>query len=178
MVRFLEAFIRRTDSLTERSGQAVRWLTLLLVLVVVYDVFTRYVLSSSSVAVQELEWHVFSILFLLGAAYTLKHDKHVRVDVFFARMSAKQRAAVTLIGGVLFLLPFTFVVIVSSWPFVVNSFRILESSPDPGGLPYRFLLKAVIPLGFMLFFLQGLADIFRSMLILGGRIPPEGEDRP
>lgn len=177
MVRFLEAFIRRTESLIERSGQAVSWLALLLVLVVVYDVFTRYVLSSSSVAVQELEWHVFSILFLLGAAYTLKHDKHVRVDIFLARMSRKQRAAITLLGGVLFLLPFTIVVIVSSWPFVVNSFRILESSPDPGGLPYRFLLKAVIPLGFVFLLLQGVAEILRSMLILGGRMSPEDKDR-
>ena len=177
MVRFLEAYVRGTDILTERIGRAVSWLALLLVLVVVYDVFTRYALSASSVAAQELEWHVFSLLFLLGAAYTLKHNKHVRVDVFFTRMNPKKQALVTVLGGLFFLLPFTILVVVSSWPFVENSFRILESSPDPGGLPLRFLLKAAIPAGFFLLLLQGIAEIFRALLFLAGKAAPtDGRD--
>ena len=165
-MRFLESYIRTIDALTERTGQAVSWLALLLVLVVVYDVFTRYVMSSSSVAVQELEWHIFSLLFLLSASYTLKHNKHVRVDIFYVRLTEKQRALVNIIGGLLFLIPFTMLVVFASWPFVSNSFSILESSPDPGGLPYRFLLKGAIPLGFLLLFLQGTAEIFRSVLVI------------
>ena len=165
-MRFLESYIRTIDALTERTGQAVSWLALLLVLVVVYDVFTRYVMSSSSVAVQELEWHIFSLLFLLSASYTLKHNKHVRVDIFYVRLTEKQRALVNIIGGLLFLIPFTVLVIFASWPFVSNSFSILESSPDPGGLPYRFLLKGAVPLGFLLLFLQGTAEILRSVLVI------------
>lgn len=165
-MRFLESYIRTIDALTERTGQAVSWLALLLVLVVVYDVFTRYVMSSSSVAVQELEWHIFSLLFLLSASYTLKHNKHVRVDIFYVRLTEKQRALVNIIGGLLFLIPFTVLVVFASWPFVSNSFSILESSPDPGGLPYRFFLKGAIPLGFLLLFLQGTAEILRSVLVI------------
>ena len=151
---------------TERSGGVVSWLALLLVVVVVYDVFTRYVLSASSVAVQELEWHIFALLFLLAASYTLKHNRHVRVDVFYVRLTRKQQAMVDIMGGIFFLLPFTLVIIFTSWSYVSNSFFILESSPDPGGLPYRFVLKAAIPLGFMLFLVQGVAEIFRSILVI------------
>ena len=168
-MRFLRAYVRTIDILTERTGRAVSWLALLLVLVVVYDVFTRYVISASSVAVQELEWHIFSLLFLLAASYTLKHNKHVRVDVFYARLTKKQQALVNIVGGIFFLLPFTLVIIVASWSYVSNSFFILESSPDPGGLPYRFVLKTAIPLGFMLFLVQGIAEIFRSVLVIADK---------
>ncbi len=167
-LRFLKAYIRSIDALTEQIGRGVSWLVLALVLVVVYDVFTRYVLSASSVAVQELEWHVFSLLFLLAGAYALKHHKHVRVDVFYLRLSRKQKAMVNIAGGLLFLVPFTVIVAVSSWNFVSTSFLIGESSPDPGGLPYRYILKAAIPVGFVLFLLQGIAEIFRSILVLSG----------
>ncbi len=168
-MQFLKAYIRAIDALIEYSGRAVSWLALLLVLVVVYDVFTRYVLSASSVAVQELEWHIFSLLFLLAAAYTLKHNKHVRVDVFYTRMTGKKQALVNVIGGILFLVPFTLIVVFSSWSFVSSSFLILESSPDPGGLPYRYLLKAAIPVAFVLFLLQGVAEIFRSVLVIADK---------
>ena len=168
-MRFFEAYIRTIDALTERVGRGISWLALLLVLVVVYDVFTRYVLSSSSVAVQELEWHIFSLLFLLAASYTLKHNKHVRVDIFYVRLSERQRALVNILGGILFLLPFTMVVMFASWSFVSNSFLVLESSPDPGGLPYRYILKAAIPFGFLLFLVQGIAEIFRSILIMADK---------
>lgn len=163
---FLKAYIRAIDAFTERSGGVVSWLALLLVVIVVYDVFTRYVLSASSVAVQELEWHIFALLFLLAASYTLKHNRHVRVDVFYVRLTRKQQAMVDIMGGIFFLLPFTLVIIFTSWSYVSNSFFILESSPDPGGLPYRFVLKAAIPLGFMLFLVQGAAEIFRSILVI------------
>ncbi len=141
----------------------------MLVLVVVYDVFTRYVLSLSSVAVQELEWHIFALLFLLAAPYTLKHNKHVRVDVFYSRLTEKQKALVNIIGGVMFLVPFTLIVVFASGSFVGNAFVVLESSPDPGGLPYRYVLKAAIPVSFLFFFLQGIAEIFRSILIVVGK---------
>lgn len=153
----LETFSRLIDALNEQIGRAVSWLTSLLVLVVCYDVLTRYLLQSSSVAVQEMEWHLFALIFLLGAAYTLKHDRHVRVDVFYTRFSPRTRAWVDLLGSLLFLIPFCAVAIWSSQTFVANAYRIGETSPDPGGLPGRYLLKAAIPAGFLLLLLQGLS---------------------
>ena len=163
-MQVLRAYIRFVDGLNERVGRVVSWLTAVLVAVVCYDVFTRYLLKNSLVAVQELEWHLFGLIFLLGAAYSLKHDQHVRVDVFYSRFSARKKAWVNLIGSVLFLIPFCIIVIVSSQYFVVSAFHIGETSPDPGGLPARWVLKAAIPLGFVLLLLQGLGLACRSLL--------------
>ncbi len=165
-MQVLRAYIRFVDGLNERVGRVVSWLTAVLVAVVCYDVFTRYLLKNSLVAVQELEWHLFALIFLLGAAYSLKHDQHVRVDVFYSRFSARKKAWVNLIGSVLFLIPFCIIVIVSSQYFVVSAFHIGETSPDPGGLPARWVLKAAIPLGFVLLLLQGLGLACRSLLAI------------
>ena len=162
----LRAYIRFADGLNERVGSLIAWLTTLLVIVVCYDVFTRYLLKNSLVAVQELQWHLFALIFLIGAAYSLKHDKHVRVDVFYSRFSPTKQAWVNLIGSLLFLIPFCVIVIISSETFVANAFRIGEISPDPGGLPSRWVLKAAIPLGFILLLIQGLALACRSLLTI------------
>ena len=169
ILQVLRVYIRFVDGLNERVGRAIAWLTAVLVAVVCYDVFTRYLLKNSLVAVQELEWHLFALIFLLGAAYSLKHDQHVRVDVFYSRFSARKKAWVNLIGSVLFLIPFCIIVIVSSQYFVVSAFHIGETSPDPGGLPARWVLKAAIPLGFVLLLLQGLGLACRSLLSVLGR---------
>ena len=167
-MHFLRAYVCLADRLNERIGVAVSWLTTVLVAVVCYDVFTRYLLKSSLVAVQELQWHLFSVIFLVGAAYTLKHGKHVRVDVFYNRFPARTRAWVDFIGSLVFLLPFCLVAIWCSHTFVFNAFIIGEGSPDPGGLPARFILKAAIPVGFLLLALQGLALASGSLLRIAG----------
>ena len=168
-MRVLKAYIRFADGLNERVGRAIAWLTAVLVAVVCYDVFTRYLLENSLVAVQELQWHLFALIFLIGAAYSLKHDNHVRVDLFYSRFSRRKQACVNLVGNLLFLIPFCLIVIVSSQSFVANAFRIGEISPDPGGLPARWVLKAAIPLGFFFLLLQGLALACRSLLTILGR---------
>lgn len=165
-MKALHAYIRFADGLNERVGSIIAWLTTVLVIVVCYDVFTRYLLKNSLVAVQELQWHLFALIFLIGAAYSLKHDKHVRVDVFYSRFSPRGQAWVNLIGSLLFLIPFCIIVIYSSQTFVANAFHIGEISPDPGGLPSRWILKAAIPLGFILLLLQGLALACRSLLTI------------
>jgi TRAP-type mannitol/chloroaromatic compound transport system permease small subunit len=159
MVALLHRIASLIQNFSEWTGRLVSWLVLILVLIISYDVAMRYLFQSGSVALQELEWHLFALIFLLAAAYTLKHDDHVRVDVFYRSrfMNDRQRAWVDLLGGLLFLLPFCLLLISGSVPFVSNSFGMLEGSPDPGGLPYRYLLKAAIPLGFLLLLLQGLA---------------------
>jgi len=159
---FLRKFVIFVDALNERIGLVVSWFTALLVFTVCLDVFTRYFLRSSSVAVQELEWHFFAVIFLLASAWALKHNKHVRVDVLYMNFSPRNQALVNLIGSLLLLLPFAVIAIWSSQNFVLNSFRIGEVSPDPGGLPARYILKAMISIGFTLILLQGLAMMFRS----------------
>ncbi len=162
-LRTLTRFAAFIDTLNEKIGAAVSWLTTLLVLIVCYDVFTRYLLNRSRIAVQELEWHVFAIIFLLAAAYTLKHDRHVRVDVLYIKFSPQTRAWINFWGSIVFLIPFAALVIWASHNFVAISFRIGETSPDPGGLPARFLLKACVPLGFFLLLLQGVALAMQSL---------------
>jgi len=173
-MRFLKSYIRVVDSLNEKIGVFVSWLTSALVLVVCYDVFTRYFLKESSVGIQELEWHIFAIVFLIGAGYTLKYDRHVRVDVLYMKFSRKGKAWVNFFGSLIFLIPFCLLGIWSAKIFVINSFIIRESSPDPGGLPARYLLKAVIPIGFLLLMLQGFALAFRSLMELLGEEPIDG----
>jgi TRAP-type mannitol/chloroaromatic compound transport system permease small subunit len=165
----LKKYIKIIDSMNERIGKVIAWLTLFLVLVICFDVVTRYVFKFSSVGVQELEWHLFAVIFLMGAAYTLKHEKHVRVDIIYSRLTERKQALINLIGVSLFLIPFSLLIINSSIDFVWNSFIIGESSPDPGGLPARFILKSVLPISFVFILMQGISVLFKSILILSGK---------
>lgn len=165
MQHIIRSLIARLEAISEWCGMAVSWCVLLMALIIGYDVFMRFVFHIGSVALQELEWHLFAVVFLLGASYTLKHDGHVRVDIFYQskKLSNIHRAWVDLLGTLLFLFPFSVLIIVSSWDFVINAFAMGEGSPDPGGLPYRYLLKAAIPAGFFLLLIQGVAMILRSI---------------
>jgi TRAP-type mannitol/chloroaromatic compound transport system permease small subunit len=162
----LKKYISIVDCLNEKAGQFVAWLTTVLVLVVFYDVILRYVFAKGNIAMQELEWHLFSMIFLLGAAYTLKIDGHVRVDIIYVKFSEKTKAWINFFGAFLFLIPFSVIVIYATKDFIFNSYAVREVSPDPGGLPARYILKAIIPLGFGLLILQGVAEAFKSLLII------------
>jgi TRAP-type mannitol/chloroaromatic compound transport system permease small subunit len=156
------------DTLNEWIGRGVAWVTLGLVLVVFIDVVMRYLFNTSFVFTQELEWHLFGFIFLIGAGYTLLHDGHVRVDIIYQRLTHKGRAWVNLFGVLLFLIPGCLMVISTSWKFTVNSFAMLEGSPDPGGIPFRFLLKGCMPVGFTLLLMQGISlGIHSFMQIIG-----------
>ena len=147
------------------------WLIVLMVLVTVYDVLARYFFHQGSAFLQELEWHLFAVLFLCGAAHTLRHDGHVRVDFLRVRMTARWRCLIDLAGHLFFLLPFCGLLIYTSLDFVEPSFRHRESSPDAGGMPYRWLIKSAIPLGFALLLVQGLACILRCLRLLCRPLP-------
>ncbi len=168
MVNLLERYISFSNRIIEFFGRSVSWLTVLLVLVICYDVIMRYLFNSSSVAIFEIEWHIFALIFLLGASYALKHDRHVRVDVLYSRFSPKVQAGINLAGTLLFLLPLCWILIAEGIDFVSNSLQLSESSPDPGGLPARYLIKAAIPVGFVLLFIQALSLAFQSILTLLG----------
>ncbi len=165
LLKILDPIATLIEKISEGAGRLSGWLVVALVLLVCYDVTMRYLFQAGSVALQELEWHIFALIFLLGAAYTLKYDEHVRVDVFYqARwMNPKRRAVVDLFGCLFMLLPFCWLMIYSSLPFVSQAYGWGEASPDPGGLPYRWLLKAMIPIGFVLLALQGVAMIIHCL---------------
>ena len=154
------------DQINRFVGRAVSWLALGLVLITVYDVMLRYFFKAGSLAIQEMEWHVFALIFLFGAGYTYAENQHVRVDIFYGRMSPRIQAGIDFFGALLFLLPFCALLVWTSIPFVERSYSIMERSADPGGLPYRFLIKAAIPLGVLLLALQGLYVLRSSFRIL------------
>lgn len=162
----LHVFYRAFMYLGQGFGKLAGFCTLLLVFVTVYDVLLRYAFRMGSIAVQEFEWHLFSAIFLLGAAYTLRQDEHVRVDLLYSRLSERGKAVIDLLGTLFFLLPFCALLVYVSIPFVQRSFELAEQSADPGGLPFRFAVKALIPLGFLLLGLEGLALFFRKLSFL------------
>ena len=164
----LQQLSRWIDALNQWVGRGVAWVTLGLVLVVFVDVVMRYLFNTSFVFTQELEWHLFGFIFLIGAGYTLLHDGHVRVDIVYQRVGFKPRAWINLIGVIFFLIPGCIMVITTSWKFTMNAFAIMEGSPDPGGIPFRFVLKGCLPVGFSLLLLQGVSlGIHSLMQILG-----------
>ena len=175
-MNLIKIFCSGIDCLNEWVGRGVAWVTTGLVLVVFVDVVMRYLFNTSYVFTQELEWQIFSFIFLMGAGYTLLHDGHVRVDIIYQRLGYKGRAWINLLGVFLFMLPGCLMVIITSWKFTYNSWAILEGSPDPGGIPYRFLIKGTITVGFILLSLQGLSLGLHSFLQLVGLETCEEEE--
>ncbi len=176
-MRALQKLSALIDALNQWVGRGVAWVTLGLVLVVFVDVVMRYLFKTSFVFTQELEWHLFGFIFLIGAGYTLLHDGHVRVDIIYQRVGFKTRAWINLAGVILFLIPGCIMVITTSWGFMQNSFAILEGSPDPGGIPFRFVLKGCLPVGFSLLLLQGISLGCHSLMQILG-IEPAKENQP
>ncbi len=160
--------MKNIDRINSIIGRAVSWLSLVLVLVIVVDVAMRYIFSITSAASFEMEWHLFAVIFLLGAAWTLQEDKHVRVDVFYHRFSKKTQGWINLIGTLGLLLPFCAVAFYESLSFVENSWTVKETSPDPGGLPARYIVKGAIPVGFLLLGLQGISEALKSLKKIKG----------
>ena len=169
LIRSPRAFLKAVDAASGFTGRLVGWLTTLLVVIVCFDVATRYVFDFTLVAVQEIQWHLFGTIFLLGAAYTLRDDRHVRVDVLYTNLSPRNKAWVDLLGTVLLLVPFCVIAIQLGWYYTGLSFASGEGSPQPGGLPARYLLKLMIPAGLTLLLMQGLANALRAFFFLTGR---------
>ena len=134
----------------------------------------RYALDTSSNGWLELQWYLFSAVFLLGAGYTLLHNEHVRIDVVFGHLRPRTRAWIDLLGGIFFLLPMSVVIMVLSWPLVVESYTRHEISADAGGL-LRWPVKLLIPAGFLLLSLQGISEIIKRIAFLRGLIPDPSE---
>jgi TRAP-type mannitol/chloroaromatic compound transport system permease small subunit len=172
---------RTIDALTGGIGRVVAWLALVMVLIGAFNAIARYLgrylgVHLSSNAYLELQWYLFSLMFLLGAAWVLREDAHVRVDVLYGRVSARTRSLINIAGTLLLLMPFAAFVLWVSTPVVRSSWRIRELSPDPGGLP-RYPLKAMILVCFTLLLLQALSQLIKEVHTLRHGAP-EHVSRP
>lgn len=163
-----DRLLSAVDAVSGWTGRAVSWLTLAMVLATVAVVVLRYAAGVGLIWLQESVNWMHAVVFMLGAAYTLQADEHVRVDVFYRGMSRRNQAIVNLAGTVLFLLPLCVFLVVESWPYVASSWRVAERSREAGGLPMLYLLKTLIPLMAALLALQGLAAGLRALLQLRG----------
>lgn len=172
------ALMRWLDCFSEWTGRTIAWLTLLMVLSTFVVVVMRYVFNQGNTALQESVIYMHSFVFLLGAAYTLKHDGHVRVDIIYRPMSEKGKAWVNLFGTLFLLLPVCVFLFWISWEYVATSWAMKEASQEAGGLPYRYVLKSALLIMPALMILQGIAELLRSLLVIRGYIhlpPPEEE---
>jgi len=176
LYKSMEGLAEWLDRIAEFSGRTIAWLTLGMVLITFAVVFLRYVLQIGSIALQESVTYLHAIVFMLGAAYTLKHDGHVRVDIFYQNASARTRAWTNLLGTLFLLFPTCVFIFVSSLDYVASSWSIHEGSRETGGLDGVFLLKTVIPLMALLLLLQGSALGLRSALVIAGRQPAAASD--
>lgn len=159
------------DGIIEYTGRSLAWLTVIMVLVTCGVVILRRFLGVGSIALQESVTYMHSAVFLLGAAYALKHHGQVRVDIFYRRFNARQRAWVDCLGSLVFLLPLALFTGFISWDFVASAWRTGESSTDSGGLEGVYLLKSLIPLMALSLTVQALAELLRNLLFLMGAGP-------
>jgi tripartite ATP-independent transporter DctM subunit len=150
------------DTLTKKIGFLTAILALILALLIGYDAMMRYLFSEGSIALQEIEWHLFDIVFLFGLSYALKHDKHVRVDILFVNYSANTKAVVQILSMLFLLIPFSLFFLNGALDMTVQSFMQNEVSSDPGGLGYRFVIKGVLFLAFILLVLQAISEIIKA----------------
>ena len=153
------------DKTIKYLGYFTAFILAILVLLVVYDASARYLFSEGSTALQELEWHLFDVVIMLGIAYTMREDSHVRVDIFYASFSPKTKAVINIIASLFFILQVSFLIIYIGIDFVAMSFTQHETSSDPGGLEYRFLVKSLMPLAFIFLSLQALKDVKTNYLL-------------
>lgn len=155
--------MKSIDALSEYIGRITALALLLLTLLIVYDALSRYLFHAGSIALQELEWHLFDLIILLGISYALKEGAHVRVDIFYAHFSSKIQAIVNILSQLFFILPFSVLIIYVGFDFVTQSFVQLEGSCDPGGLPYRYLIKSVMIISFVFVILQSFSQLNKAI---------------
>lgn len=167
------ALARIIDSINERLGRIAVWLVLIACLVSAANAVSRYAFDVSSNAWLELQWYLFAGIVLLGAPYVLNTNGHVRVDIFYGRMSMRGRALIDLAGLLVFLLPVSAFIAWMAWPFFVDAFHSGETSSNAGGL-LRWPVKLMLPVGFVLLVLQGISEAIKRIAFLRGLIRLDG----
>lgn len=159
----MESLINR---FSESLGKLSALLFILLLFNVFYDVIMRYVFNDVSIGMQELEWHLYAAIFLLAIPYTLYKDGHVRVDIIYEGLSIRKQAWINILGTLILLLPFSILITHYGISFTLEAYELGEGSGDPGGLPYRWIIKSVIPLSFFAMGISGVGLILKSIITL------------
>ena len=157
------------DKFVSFFGKVSSYLVAILAFLVVYDAMNRYIFHEGSVALQELEWHIFDVIFLLGLSWGLQSDEHVRVDILYSKFSPKTKAVINLISMLFLVIPFSLLVVYMSSNFIYLSYLQNEISSDPGGLKYRYIIKGFIAFGFVLLTLQAFSEAYKNFKILRGQ---------
>ena len=174
------AISRRIDPWLDRIGRWMSWVWLVLLAIIVFNVVLRYAFGEGRIEFEEIQWHLYSAGFLLGLSYAYQHDSHIRVDVVHERLSPVAQAWIELYGILLLLLPFVLLVLIFAVPFVWTSYELAEVSQAPGGLPFRWLIKSALPLGFALLLLATVSRLSRvwAFLFLADDQPVRGNHGP
>ena len=173
----LRELARKIDRVQDSFGRGLAWLVLLMVLVVFGDVVMRYAIQRTYVFTQELEWYLFAITYLLGGGYVMLWDEHVRVDIFYSRLSPRAKAWSDFVLLFVFFYPSCFLVMYTTWPFFRNSLAVWEGSPDPGGIPARWALKSVIIIAFAVMGIQGFSEAVKRFYVAMGWEAPPGRQK-
>lgn len=165
MLLKIETFI---EAVVDIVGKIASILLLLMIFNVFFDVIMRYFFRNSSVGMQEMEWHLFSIVILFGVSVALKDEGHVRVDFLYEKFSIRKKAIINILGTIFFLLPLALLVASGSWGFVMDSFSINEISEDPGGLTHRWIIKAMIPFSFVFLIFSSIGYVVKNINLYRG----------
>ena len=177
-MRLLLAFSALIDALNEKIGGFCNWLVLLACVVSAGNAMVRYAYDYSSNAWLEIQWYMFGALVMLGAAYTLRRNEHVRVDIVYSNLSTRRQIWIDIIGGIFFLLPAAVILAYLSWPVFYNSWTEGEVSANAGGL-IRWPIKIFLPIGFALLSLQGISELIKRFAMLTGHMKADLHyDRP
>jgi TRAP-type mannitol/chloroaromatic compound transport system permease small subunit len=159
---------RLYDRFSVVLGNMTACIMILMLLNVFYDVVMRYLFKQGSIAMQEMEWHLFSIVLLIGVSYALFKDGHVRVDLIYDNLNKRKQAIINIVGSILFLIPFSLLIGFGSIDFVLEAFNMHEISGDPGGLTHRWIIKALVPASFFLLIFSTVGVIIRHINLLRG----------
>ena len=154
------------EKLEKYIGNTVAILMILMMINVFLDVVLRYYFHWGSIAMQEMEWHLFSVLFLFGISYALSDESHVRVDFIYDNMSIRKKAIINIFGTIFMLIPFAFLIVYGSYEFVLDAYEYNEISQDPGGLTHRWIIKFMIPLSFGLLIISSFGYILKNIKLL------------
>ncbi|MBS9782710.1 MAG: TRAP transporter small permease subunit [Arcobacter sp.] len=172
----LEKLEKGFDKFADMIGYFTAIVIVLMILNVFYDVVMRYFFNTGSIAMQEMEWHLFSVVILLGISFTLKEDGHVRVDLIYDRLSDRKKAVINMVGVVLFILPVAILIGYNSIDYVVEAFISGEQSGDPGGLTNRWIVKSLIPLSFFLLIITSIGFFIKNLNVFRGVHKLEAHD--
>jgi len=170
IITIILALIPKIDYITDKISKFFMLISgfalIILTLIVTYDVIMRKLFSAGSIALQELEWHLYDVVFLFAIAYTLSKDKHVRVDILYDKFPFRVKKIINILSLIIFVIPLSTLIMIESIPFIQMSVEQNESSGDPGGLPYRWIIKSTIFIAFFIVYFQSIGEIRKQFFML------------